>query len=127
MSAWFGDPWPSAATPAPVCEEPASRVPTPVGAPCLHCAEEVVEGDRGVLMPAVLMGEDGRLVTKIEPVHAECMVRMSTGGPAHLLGRCGCHRLGDRDAACEPDMGMTPRAAARWVWDYLYAHGEIRP
>lgn len=116
MSAWFGDPWPDARNPAPVCAEPASRVPTPVGAACLHCREEVVDGDRGSLMPAVDIGPEGTPVAKIMPIHAECLLRMTVGGPAHVGGTCSCVLGGD----CDPDMGMGAREAARWVWARLY-------
>lgn len=118
MTAWFGEPWPDdwrENGPAPVCENPAQRVPTPVGAICLHCTEPVAEGDRGILMPAVDMGPDGKPQMTILPAHAECQLRMGAGGPAHWLGNCTCS-----GGHCDPDLGMPPREAARWVWDRLY-------
>lgn len=119
MSAWFGEPWPDGREPASVCEDPGNRVPTPIGALCLHCREEIIEGDRGVLSPAVEMAGDGILMVKTLPIHIECLLRMTLGGPAHLLGRCSCTG-GD----CDPDMGLSPRESARLVWSAQ--HGGLQ-
>lgn len=112
---WFGDPWPSADYRAPVCEDDADRVPAPIGETCLHCREGITGEDRGILMP--YLDVDGR---HVGPVHAECLLRMTLGGPAHLMGLCRCHGgPGDVD---DPDLGMSAREAARLVWRATGAH-----
>lgn len=105
---WFGDPWPDARNPAPVCEQPAMRVPTPVGARCPLCDEEIVEGDRGELM-LYMFDSDG---IGVRPVHVECQLRAVLGGPAHLRGTCTC--CGGTD---DPDLGLSRREAALVVWE----------
>ena len=105
---WFGSPWPTELDRAPICEENAMRVATPVGQSCLWCSEPIEEDDRGVMMPYVSKGESG-----LKPVHIECNFRQGVGGPAHILGRCTCS-----GGECDPDMGMTPREASRWVWEH---------
>jgi len=115
MSVWFGEPWPSAALPSPVCENPAQRVPTPVGEPCLHCGEEISSADRGVLQHYVDLGPDGKPVAKVVPIHIECLLRMTLGGPGHLMGLCSCAD----GPGCDPDMGLAPREAALKVWEWV--------
>ena len=107
---WFGEPWPSAETRAPVCGSDAEQVSTPVGDACLHCDEEIADGDRGTLMP--YLGPTG---SGARPVHVECLGRMTLGGPAHLMGLCACHGT-DGDVG-DPDLGLSPRAAALLVWE----------
>lgn len=106
---WFGNPWPSAEARAPVCEDDAERVPVPVGELCLFCDESIAEDDRGELM-----GYSGGM----RAVHIECTFRQSVGGPAHLLGTCTCQ--GGSDA---PNLGMSPREAALWVWGHYARQG----
>jgi hypothetical protein len=115
---WFGEPWPSAELPSPVCSNPADRVQTPVGESCLHCGEEIASGDRGVVIPYV--DWDVGPVTRTSPVHIECHLRSVLGGPGHLLGLCSCGGGG-----CDPDMGMTPREAALRVWDWVQDEGTV--
>jgi len=122
VTAWFGEPWPSAELPASICENPAQRVPTPVGEPCLHCGEEISSGDRGVLQQALNLGPDGRPISLVGALHIECLMRMTVGGPGHLLGVCSC---GD-GPGCDPDMGMSPREAALRTWNWIQDEGEIR-
>lgn len=119
MSAWFGEPWPSAARPSPVCEDPAERVETPVGTPCFNCREEISSGDRGVLQPYVSL-VDGETVARPGFIHIECLMRMTVGGPAHLLGLCSCAD----GPGCDPDMGLSPREAALKVWEWIQAKGR---
>ena len=113
MSIWFGEPWPSPELPAPICEDPAMRVATPVGERCLHCAEEISSGDQGVMQTYVDL-IDGHPQGRVAPLHKECSLRTGLGGPAHLLGVCTCQG-GD----CDPDMGMSARNAARVVWAWV--------
>lgn len=117
---WFGEPWPSAALPSPVCSDPAARRPTPVGMPCLHCADEISSGDRGVLQQALSLGPTGEPVSMNGPVHIECLMRMVVGGPAHLLGLCSCAE----GPGCDPDMGLSPREAARKTWEWIQEKGR---
>jgi hypothetical protein len=102
---WFGEPWPSAELRAPVCENDADRIPVPVGAPCLFCAELIEEGDRGEEMVYVSSAADLRFA------HIECAFRQVMGGPAHVQGTCTCQ--GGHD---DPDLGMSQREAAKAVW-----------
>lgn len=121
MSQWFGEPWPSAELRAPVCDDDALRVPTPVGEGCMWCLEEIGAEDRGVVVPCVEM-RLGRQVVELRPIHIECHVR-SALVPAHLLGTCSCHGV-DAPAADDPDLGMTAREASLWVMDWLAVHGR---
>lgn len=57
----------------------AARVPTPVGKPCLMCAEPIAEGDSGQFN-----GGDPRG----KPMHIECLALSTIG---HTFGVCGCH------------------------------------
>jgi hypothetical protein len=82
---WFGEPWPSAEERAPVCEDDAQRVETPVGSDCLFCDDQVAEGDRGTLTMALIPGPGGPRWS-LEPVHAECGLRNVLGGAGHLAG-----------------------------------------
>lgn len=126
MSArWFGEPWPEPARRAAACADDRLRVPTPAGQPCLWCAEDVVDGDRGQLLPVAELDDHGRPVALVRPIHAECLLRSVLGGPGHLLGTCGCH--GDGFTTDDPDLGYTPREAARWVWDWVREHGAGTP
>lgn len=104
---WFGTPWPSERYRAPICEDDALRVTTPVGDACLWCEEEILEDDRGVMM-AVLREEMSQV-----PVHIECNFRQVMGGPAHLRGACSC-----QGGHADPDDGMTEREAALYVWNH---------
>lgn len=107
---WFGEPWPAADFRAPVCEDDTERIPTPVGEPCLWCGEPIADRDRGQMIfgPPALV-----------PAHIECLTRQAFGGPAHLQGTCSC--CGGTN---DPDLGMTPRQAAIWVWDWLNQQGQ---
>jgi hypothetical protein len=110
---WFGPaPWPSDEFRAPICDSDENRIAIPVGKTCLYCDEEIREGDRGETVQYVGTDLWGRSDIKIMVSHIECSFRQVMGGPAHLIGRCRC--AGGRT---DPDMGMTPREAALWVWD----------
>jgi hypothetical protein len=114
---WFGPPWPSAAARAPVCVDDADRIPTPVGEKCLYCREPIGPDDRGVNMPYVHLADASTstrdFVTSVAYAHIECSFRQVMGGPAHLRGTCHC--CGGTD---DPDLDMSPRAAALWVWKH---------
>lgn len=98
---WFGEPWPSAAERAPVCEDSNQRVTTPVGQACGFCAETVADGDRGTFF---LTGE---------PCHAECSLREVLGGAGHLAAEP--HAAG----ACDFDGGLTRRRSALLVSEWV--------
>lgn len=93
MSAvFFGAPWD-----APTVDW-AEQGPTPVGQQCLHCGEDVIEGDRG-WHTAALTIEEGVPVGRPAVVHAECQLLGIVG---HTVGVCGCTGYGhDRAAARE--------------------------
>lgn len=118
MSFWFGKPWPSADRRAPVCGDDARRIPTPVGASCVLCRELIDEDDRGEAIGS-WDSDDGSAVAY---GHIECMLRQVLGGPGHLIGRCSC--LGHDE---DPDLGMTARDAARWVWEWNQRGGQVLP
>lgn len=88
MQQWFGEPWPRADFRAPVCEDDALRIPTPVGSTCLLCEQLIDEGDRGTQTGYV--GLDGRqkMVSHICYVHTECTLRSILGNLKHHLGQC---------------------------------------
>lgn len=50
---WFGQPWPSASTPAPVCR-PDTHVALPEGTRCASCHESLGALDRGVAIPELV-------------------------------------------------------------------------
>lgn len=81
---YFGEPWDS-----PFCDT-APHADTPVGEPCGFCTLPILDGEQGVITPAVLAdGVPGRV-----PWHRECWLRQIVGSPSHLRGTCTCHRGG---------------------------------
>jgi hypothetical protein len=110
---WFGSAWPSEHVRAPVCEDDAMRIPTPVGLPCMWCDELIEEDDRGEDIVMVVSDGDAGVIAKTAYMHIECSFRQVMGGPAHIRGECMCSG-GDKD----PDDGMTPHEAARYVWEH---------
>jgi hypothetical protein len=85
VTVYFGERWD-----APMLDGAIHQVDTPVGQACLHCAEPITSGDRGVLRAC--MHTDQKVTT--EPVHMECDLRMGVGSLAHLHGRCSCRNPG---------------------------------
>jgi hypothetical protein len=85
---------------------------------CLYCGEPVVQTENSEWIQAVHMVDD-TLVTTLSQAHTECKLRQVLGGPAHVLELCTCYGGTWED----PDMGMTPRKAALWVWNF-YLVGE---
>ena len=81
---WFGAAWPSETERAPICEDDALRIETPVGDPCLWCHEPIEEGDRGVTMMELVDPDRAQ----VQPMHIECNYRQVMGGPAHVNGTC---------------------------------------
>ena len=110
---WFGPPWPTAELRAPVCSDDRQRMVTPVGEPCLYCTLPIIDGDRGQELPHVEYDESN-LSVKVVYAHIECLFAQVVGGPAHLQGLCSCQG-GHED----PDLGMSPRQAALWVWENI--------
>lgn len=122
---WFGEPWPSG-----IClkTDPETgeeihpwewnydmRVDTPLGVECTWCSEQVVEGDRGQMIPS--LGAKGAY--QIGAQHRECGLRMVLGSYKHLTGNCP----GDGSCHSEPDEGMSLREDAIAVWDWVQVHG----
>jgi hypothetical protein len=87
----------------------------PVGQQCLWCQEGILPSDRG---EETVYADGGAL--KIAYIHIECRMRQVLGGPGHLSGQCSCC-----GSDGDPDMGMSPRAAALWVWRWVYDHGTV--
>jgi hypothetical protein len=76
---WFGEPWPSAALRAPVCEDDRERVPLPPGEDCILCGQPIEEGSQGVVMPHAESSEWGMYVIGVRYNHIDCLSR-SVGG-----------------------------------------------
>lgn len=68
---WFGPPWPSAELRAPVCEDDADKVPTPVGHACTVCWRSILDDDQGVLIPCLL----SETAWEMLPTHIVCFLR----------------------------------------------------
>lgn len=49
---YFGEPWPNAENPAPVCADDTYKIATPVGTKCIQCGKKITEKDRGVVTAA---------------------------------------------------------------------------
>lgn len=103
---WFGEPWPSEQLRAPLCENDAYRIVTPVGAMCIHCRELIEEGDRGE--------ESGNR----RYVHRECGLRSALGNHLHVAG--DCKFLGD----CVQRSTLTYRQEAIEVWRLVHEQGD---
>lgn len=86
---YFGQPWNAPAT------DSAVHVSTPVGQPCVHCDEAIVEGDRGFVLPTARQDPDDPApaghapvwVAAAEPTHLECLLRSIVGGAGRAVGR----------------------------------------
>lgn len=113
---WFGQPWPSAAQPAPVCDSADDRIDVPVGATCQWCEEPIGGTDSGIFMPFY----DGEQVVRVYD-HVECWLRQIVGSLAHQHGRCSCHG----GVAADPP-AMTVRDAARTAVAAYYRANPIR-
>jgi hypothetical protein len=103
---YFGERWD-----APLFDATEVRqMPAPVGQRCLYCGEDISDGDRGFMRPAMLAGG-----VELLPVHRECELRMVLGGLDHVEGRCQhtghCNDLRD-------EAGRTLRQDALAVWDW---------
>ena len=72
------------------------RTVAPIGEPCLHCAEPIQHGDRGL-----------RMQPELQPVHLECLQRMLLGSVAHQRGTCFCY-----GGSGEDDPALSRRQAA---------------
>lgn len=103
QNAYFGECWnPHVAT-------SHDKAPTPVGEPCSHCDEAIVEGDQGFLMPHVeSMVSAEQAVVKMRPTHLDCFLRQIYGSVGHQLQMCSCY-----GGTTEDPPGMTKREAAR--------------
>jgi hypothetical protein len=77
---WFGEPWPSAELPAPVCESDDDKIATPVGAICPYCTVAIAPDARGVAIP--YLGSMSKHMS--EPLaalnyHARCLLASVVG------------------------------------------------
>jgi hypothetical protein len=68
---WFGEPWPNARRPAPVCANSADQVETPIGVLCTGCTYEIGVGDQGVLIP---LWVPDRGYPAMAVYHIQCML-----------------------------------------------------
>jgi hypothetical protein len=78
---YFGPRWD-----APMLDEDAEQVPTPVGKTCYECGQAIAESDRGLIRACVRM-VDGQPSASAEPIHVECDLRGIVG---HEYGVCPC-------------------------------------
>lgn len=116
---WFGTPWPSPETPAPVCDDPRAQVPAPVGEECLWCDEAITEADSGVTMPLIrASGREG-----VAAYHKECNLRTVIGPVSFLEGRCR-HADPPGTDPCH-DRHLTKRQDALASWQWLHDHGTL--
>lgn len=78
---WFGEPWPSEELRAAVCEDDRMRVPTPVGEECTLCTEDILEGDRGVVLAHLSLDDTDPHLSKVEQraAHLDCLIRNVSG------------------------------------------------
>ena len=88
---WFGKSWG-----APICVED-DHIDIPIGKPCYHCDEIIVDGDQGI---TDMQGYSW---------HLECHLRGIIGGVNHLRGTCTC--CGGKDDPDPPN--VSKREAAR--------------
>jgi hypothetical protein len=103
---WFGPSWPSG-----ICDE-CPQVHTPVGQPCSHCDEPIVNGDSGIVY------SNGPVA------HRNCFLRQSIGSVAHLRKRCSCYVPGSTEF--DPP-NMTRRQAADEavrLWEKMQARSN---
>jgi len=98
MLRWFGHRYL-----APIYED-TEKVPVPLGNPCTHCTEEILAGDDGFIIDAVLA--DG---AHDAPFHRACWLRGIFGSVAHIERQCSCFVPGSDE--CDPP-GMSKREAA---------------
>ena len=69
---WFGEPWPSAETRAPVCEDDADRVdPPPPGEECLFCGGFFASDAQGAVMPHL----KADWTAELRFAHIQCLVK----------------------------------------------------
>jgi hypothetical protein len=97
---------------APVTDEPATQVETPVGDRCALCDEAIVEGDQGTFLANVVP----ECKYGHPPVHRECSLRAVLGGIGHHEDHV--YWCGER---CDPDGGRTYRESALAVWARMTA------
>jgi hypothetical protein len=64
MINWFGEYWGAPINECPRCE-------TPVGEQCTRCARPILDGDKGVTMPAMLADGD----TGVAAFHLACFTK----------------------------------------------------
>lgn len=101
---------------APVCENDDDRVETPVGVECMECDEKIVEGDSGVVVNVMVLGDGFALGAYAAPMHKECMLRAAVGPLAHLDKKCSCF-----GGTGYPDSGMTMRQESLAVYRRVHA------
>lgn len=73
-------------------------IAAPIGARCLHCREEVADGDNGAVLCGVAR-------------HRECSLRAVVGGIGHLVDHARYCR-----SDLGPDAGLSCRASSLLVW-----------
>lgn len=94
------------------------EVATPVGRKCGWCEEAIVEGDKGLIMDAML--EEGATTL---PYHKECFARSIFGSVGHQEKKCHCFGGNTED----PE-GMTRREAAKAacaLWEATYGRADV--
>jgi len=93
------------------------QVSTPVGQRCDHCAEVIVAGDDGWIIPLHTATGVSRSV-----MHRACHLRRVVGSVAHQKRECLCFVPGS--AACD-DPALTRRQNAEAAERYFEAHAPF--
>lgn len=114
---WWGDPWPSAEKPYPICSIPADQVAfPPPGSHCALCGYEIKPGDAGSTTTVVWPAES--VPASVGYAHKECSLRGALGNHIHVRGLCSevgdCNRLSKLDY----------RSEALAVWQYVVVEGQ---
>lgn len=85
------------------------HVPTPVGEPCLWCAEQIQQGEDGLVVGYI--DTDKSPEPQQVPYHYECYMRQIIGGVNHQMHLCHCRGCA---GVLPPDPpNMTRREAAQ--------------
>jgi len=93
----------------PALDRSVPFVPTPVGQVCSWCAEPILAGDEGSLLPHRPKGAP----PVDRPIHKECQARTVLGSVAHQAEACCCY-----GGKGEDDPALSKRDAARAALAY---------
>lgn len=98
-----------------------ATIPVPVGESCLHCDEQIAEGDAGVVMPLIESDRQPRVAV----YHWECDLRLTVGSVRHQRGECGCF-TGDYSQDDDADYPSVRAAAIAAAIEFQQRRGASR-